>query len=72
MRFARVVPVAVAAFAAGVAAQATSAIEPQDFNVTAALESLGVDVEALPEAPADTPSAQRRALTPCSLAVSPT
>ncbi|KAF2114827.1 FAD binding domain-containing protein [Lophiotrema nucula] len=68
MRFARVVPVAVAAFAASVAGQATSPIEPQDFNVTAALENIGVDVEALPDPPAETSAVQRRTLTPCSLA----
>ncbi|KAI4954752.1 hypothetical protein J4E86_006062 [Alternaria arbusti] len=42
--------VSIAALAAGVGAQASdAAFEPQDFNITAALENLGVDVSVLPE-----------------------
>ena len=69
MRFARIVPVVT--LAARVTAQAT--FEPQDFNVTAALEDIGVDVSTLPEPEPEheTPGRRKRfSGTPCSLAVS--
>jgi hypothetical protein len=59
--FARLV-LPLAAFAVRVTAQA---FEPQDFNVTAALENLGVDVSELPDS-----SLAARSLQPCALAVS--
>lgn len=60
--------VPIAALAAGVGAQASGAVfEPQDFNITAALENLGVDVSALPE-PANTLNA-RASDAQCSHAV---
>jgi hypothetical protein len=53
----------------GVIAQAGSgAFEPQDFNITAALESLGIDVSALPQ-PANKFNVRSSDL-PCSNAVS--
>jgi hypothetical protein len=65
--FARLV-VPLAALAAHVSAQ-TSTFEPVDFNVTAALEKLGVDVSVLPE-PEKSTIAERSLLQPCALAVS--
>jgi hypothetical protein len=65
--FARLV-VPLAALAARVIAQ-TSTFEPLDFNVTAALENLGVDVSALPE-PDNSTIAERSLFQPCTLAVS--
>jgi hypothetical protein len=67
MKVTCLVPIGV--LAAGAAAQASSSIfEPQDFNVTAALENLGVDVGALP-VPASRLNA-RYSSAQCSLAVS--
>jgi hypothetical protein len=63
--FARLV-LPLAAFAARVTAQV---FEPQDFNVTAALVKLGVDVSELPMSPDSSLTA--RSLQPCALAVSP-
>jgi len=61
--------VSIAALAAGVGAQASgAAFEPQDFNITAALENLGVDVSALPK-PANALNA-RVSDAQCSHAVS--
>lgn len=72
MRFARIVPALT--LAARVTAQST--FEPQDFNVTAALENIGVDVATLPEpeeANYETPTRAKRSLEGlCSLAVSRT
>ncbi|KAF2004707.1 FAD-binding domain-containing protein [Amniculicola lignicola CBS 123094] len=71
MRVACIVPVAV--LAAGIKAQATggAVFEPQGFNVTAALESLGVDVSALPEVEPETPGLSgRSSYAPCPLACS--
>jgi len=67
--FARLV-VPLAALAARVTAQGTAVFEPLDFNVTAALENLGVDVLALPE-PENSTIAERSLFQPCALAVSP-
>jgi len=59
----------VVALAACVGAQASgAAFEPQDFNITAALENLGVDVSTLPE-PANALNA-RVSDSQCSHAVS--
>ncbi|KAF2131847.1 FAD binding domain-containing protein [Dothidotthia symphoricarpi CBS 119687] len=64
MRVAHII--SVPALAASVAAQASGTIfEPQDFNVTAALEDIGVDVSILPEAPA---LSKKSSFTPCSFA----
>ncbi|KAG9188953.1 hypothetical protein G6011_05821 [Alternaria panax] len=53
------------AVAVGVTAQAGSGVfEPQDFNITAALESLSIDMSALPE-PTDTLNA-RSSYAQCS------
>tara|TARA_R110002003_G_scaffold58_18_gene5248 strand:- start:24579 stop:24788 length:210 start_codon:yes stop_codon:yes gene_type:complete len=56
-----------AALVARIAAQ-SSPFEPPDFNVTAALENLRVDVSALPE-PGDSTIAERSGLQACVLAV---
>jgi hypothetical protein len=57
--------------ATGVAAQTgSSAFEPQNFNISAALEKLGVEVSTLPE-PADTLH-PRSSDAQCSDAVSAT
>lgn len=67
--FARLV-VPLAAFAACVTAQTgAGAFEPVNFNVTAALEELGVDVAVLPEYKSSTITG-RSLFQPCSLAVS--
>jgi len=64
MRCARLA--SVAALAAGVTAQTSSStFEPQDFNATAALEQIGVDVSSLPELN------KRSNTATCTLAVSP-
>jgi hypothetical protein len=61
--FTRIVVPLITALAARVAAQS---FEPSEFNVTAALQNLGVDVSELP-----TPSLAERSLSlPCALAVS--
>ncbi|KAF2704599.1 FAD-binding domain-containing protein [Pleomassaria siparia CBS 279.74] len=68
MRVAPITPVITLALAAGVITQASgAAFEPQDFNVTAALENIGVDVSALPE-PKESDLSKRSLLAPCSLA----
>jgi hypothetical protein len=66
MKITCLVPIGV--LAVGVGAQASDVFEPSDFNITAALESLGVDVSALPE-PANTINA-RVSSAKCSHAVS--
>jgi hypothetical protein len=66
MRFAYVVPLAT--LAPCVAAQA-GVFEPQDFNVTAALEKIGVNVSTLPEPEPETSSLGQWWFAPCSLAV---
>jgi hypothetical protein len=60
----------IGALAAGVTAQSGSVFEPQDFNITAALEKLGVVVSILPE-PASLLDA-RSSDAQCSHAVSAT
>lgn len=55
------------ALAAGAAVQAQSFSEPADFNVTAALVDLGVDVSALPELDS---LSQWSSTAGCSIAVS--
>lgn len=65
--------VALTAFAAGTLAQtASDSFEAQDFNVTVALENLGVDVGTWPKSPSETtsPTGRRSSFAPCSLAVS--
>lgn len=57
------------AFAARATAQDSNTIfEPQDFNVTAALEKLGVDVSKIPES--DSILTSRSSAAQCSHAVS--
>jgi len=67
MRCARLVPLA--ALAAHSSARAIDAFEPQDFNVAAALEKIGVDVATLPDPSPETSGVTLRSFTPCSLAV---
>ena len=70
MRIARVVSLTTLAAVAH-SQIGSGTFEPQDFNVTAALEDLGVAVEALPEPGNATASlAERSLFAPCSLAVS--
>jgi hypothetical protein len=62
--------VPLACLAAYVAARdGAGAFEPENFNVTKALEGLGVDVEVLPK-PERSTIAGRSSFRPCSLAVS--
>ena len=70
MRIARVVSLTTLAAVAH-SQIGSGTFEPQDFNVTAALEDLGVAVEALPEPGNATASlAERSLFAQCSLAVS--
>jgi len=64
MRFTYTFPVATLAVCA--VSLGTGMFEPQDFNVTAALENIGVDVSTLPE---HVSGLIKRSLAPCSLAV---
>lgn len=61
-----------AALATGATAQINpEGFEAEDFNVTAALQSLGVAVETLPKPPAEATLSERSSLfASCSLAVS--
>ena len=70
MRIGRIV--SLTSLAAGTTAQAgVDGFEPLNFNVTAALEDLGVPVETLPEPSFNSSRiAQRSLIAPCSLAVS--
>ena len=63
--------VALAALVIGQAGNTILTFEPQDFNVSAALESLGVDVSTLPDPESTSPTLNERSLfASCSLAVS--
>jgi hypothetical protein len=70
MKLARIIPLA--ALATGATTQAIGEnFEPDDFNVTAALQSLGVAIETLPQPPpVVTRSEKRSSFASCPLAVS--
>jgi hypothetical protein len=68
MRLTHLVPLA--ALATSATAQASSAVfEPHDFDPTAALQDLGVNVSTLPE-PNNSTLTARSPFSPCALAVS--
>ena len=70
MKFARIIPLA--ALATGTTTQVIGeSFEPDDFNVTAALQGLGVAVETLPQPPPTTTRSEKRSsFASCPLAVS--
>lgn len=70
MKFARIIPLAVLATVTTTEAIGKS-FESDDFNVTAALQSLGVAVETLPQLPpVATRSENRSSFASCPFALS--